>query len=140
MECEGGGEIPAAYSDYVNVFSKRKAKTLPPHRVTDHSIEFEPGIEGNKLPYGRIYNLSETELKALKEYIEINLSNGFIRRSTSQTAAPILFIKKKDGSLRLCVDFRALNKITVKNCYPLPLISEMLDHVGKAKIFMKLDL
>ena len=105
MECEGGGQIPAAYGDYMDVFSKRKAETLPPHRVTDHSIEFEPGIEGNKLPYGWICNLLEMELKALKEYIEINLSNGFIHRSTSQTAAPILFVRKKDGSLRLCVDF-----------------------------------
>ena len=108
--------------------------------MTDHAIEFEPGAEKGRLPFGRIYNLSEVELRALKEYIETNLANGFIHRSSSPTAAPILFAKKKDGSLRLCVDFRAVNKITVKNRYPLPLISEMLDRVRSAKIFTKLDL
>ena len=75
------------------------------------------------------------ELAALKAYIETNLENGFIQRSSSPAAAPILFLKKKDGSLRLCVDYRALNSITVKNRYPLPLISEILDRVRGATIF-----
>jgi len=79
-------------------------------------------------------------LRTLKAYIEANLANWFIQRSSSPAAAPILFAKKKDGGLRLCVDYRALNKATVKNRYPLPLISEMLDRVRETGIFMKLDL
>jgi hypothetical protein len=79
-------------------------------------------------------------LRTLKAYIEANLANGFIQRSSSPAAAPILFAKKKDGGLRLCVDYRALNLATVKNRYPLPLISEMLDRVREARIFTKLDL
>jgi len=112
-----GGHIPAIYRDFVEVFSKPKAETLPPHWSTDHAIDLEPGYN---LPYGRIYNLSEFELRTLKDYIKANPANGFIQRSSSPAAAPILFAKKKDGGLGLCVDYRALNKATVKNWYPLP--------------------
>jgi hypothetical protein len=121
----------------VEVFSKAKAETLPPHRPIDHAIDLEPGF---KLRYGRIYNLSEVELKTLKACIETNLANGFIQRSSSPAAAPILFAKKKDGGLRLCVHYRTLNKATVKNRYPLLLISKILDCVGGARVFTKLDL
>jgi hypothetical protein len=84
------------YKDYVDVFSKDRAETLAPHRPIDHAIDLEPGFN---IPYGRIYNLSEVELKTLKAYIETNLANGFIQRSSSPAAAPILFAKKKDGGL-----------------------------------------
>ena len=87
-----------------------------------------------------MYKLSELELATLKAYMEMNLDKGFIQRSSSPAAAPILFVKKKDGSLRLCVDYRALNAVTIKNRYPLPLISEILDRVRHAKIYTKLDL
>jgi hypothetical protein len=137
VDTDDGSRIPAIYKEFLEVFSEKKAMTLPPHRDTDHAIEIEPG---KALPHGRIYNLSEAELKTLKAYIEANLSNGFIQRSSSPAAAPIVFAKKKDGSLRLCVDYRALNAITIKNRYPLPLISEMLDRMRKAKVFTKLDL
>jgi len=121
----------------VDVFSKTKAETLAPHRPIDHAIDLEPGF---KIPYGQIYNLSEVELRTLKAYIETNLSNGFIQRSSSSAAAPILFAKKQDGGLQLCVDYQALNSVTVKNRYPLPHISEMLDRMRGARIFTKLDL
>jgi len=121
----------------VEVISKVKAETLPPHRPTDHAIDLEPG---NKLPFRRIYNLSEFDLKTLKAYIETNLASGFIQRSSSPATAPILFAKKEDRGLRFCVDYRALNLGTVKNRYPLPLISELLDRVRDARIFAKLDL
>ena len=102
MNTDDGGRIPSVYQEFVEVFSKKNAEKLPPHRSTDHAIDLEPG---SKLPYGRIYSLSETELKALKAYIETNLASGFIQRSASPAASPILFVKKKDGSLRLCVDY-----------------------------------
>jgi hypothetical protein len=72
--------------------------------------------------------------------LDDNLNNGFVRPSNSSHRAPILFVKKKDGSLRLCVDFRRLNKISKKDCYPLPLISDLLDSPGKAQIYTKIDL
>ena len=76
----------------------------------------------------------------LKTYIEINLANGFIKPSKSPAGAPILFIRKKDDSLRLCVDYRGLNNLTIKNRYLLSLIGESLDRLGRAKRFTQLDL
>jgi len=132
-----GGPIPAIYRNFVEVFSKAKAETLPPHRSTEHAIDLEPGYN---LPYGQIYNLSEFELRTLKAYIEANLANGFIQRSSWPAAPPILFAMMEDGGPRLCVNYRALNKAMVNNRYPLLLISEMLDCVREARIFTKLDL
>jgi hypothetical protein len=74
-----------------------------------------------------IYTLSTVELKALREYLDSSLKKGWIRHSISPAGAPILFVPKKDSGLRLCIDYRGLNKITVKNRHPLPLIGEMLD-------------
>jgi hypothetical protein len=87
-----------------------------------------------------MYSLSQSELGALREFIEEHLRIGFIRPSKSPHGAPILFIRKKDGSLRLCVDFRALNKITKKDSYPLPIINDLLATAGKARIYTALDL
>lgn len=84
--------------------------------------------------------MSESELSSLREFIKENSQKGFIQPSTSPARAPVLFVKKKDGSLRLCVDYHGLNAITVKNRYLLPLIQEALDQVEKARIYTKLDL
>ena len=129
--------VPAAYHDYAEVFSSAEAAYLPPHRPYDHTIDLE---EGATPPYGPIYSMSETELKALREYLDDMLGKGFVRPSNSPAGAPILFAKKKDGSLRLCVDYRGLNRITRKNRYPLPLIGDLLDRLRSAKIFTKIDL
>ena len=118
-------------------YSAKNGRIPPLHRPFDHTIPIE---EGKKPPFGPIYSLSETEFKALKDYLEENLKKGFIRPSESPAAAPILFVKKKDGSLRLCVDYRGLNKITIKNRYPLPLIAELLDRLRQAKYYTKIDL
>ena len=139
MKTDDGEDIPAKYSEYLDVFAKKGTETLPPHdEKRDHAIDIEPGT--NTLPHCRICKLSELELATLKAYIKTNLDKGFIQRSSSPAAAPILFVKKKDGGLRLCVDYRALNAVTIKNRYPLPLISEILDRVRNAKIYTKLDL
>ena len=92
--------------------------------MNEHAIELE---EGKQPPFGPIYSLGPVELETLKTYIETNLANGFIRPSKSLAGAPILFDRKPDGSLRLCVDYRGLNNITIKNRYLLPLIGESLD-------------
>ncbi|OOO05787.1 RNA-directed DNA polymerase (Reverse transcriptase) [Aspergillus oryzae] len=131
------GEIPQELKGYEDVFSKQKSKIMPPRKATDHAIEL---IDGETPPYGPIYPLSQRELQVLRQYINENLECGRIRPSKSPAGAPILFVPKKDGGLRLCVDYRGLNKITVKNRYPLPLISEILDRLAGAKFFTKIDI
>ncbi|EGE07017.1 hypothetical protein TEQG_08741 [Trichophyton equinum CBS 127.97] len=102
--------------------------------------EYRINLELEKLPpFIPIYNLSQSELGALREYLEKVISKGWIRPSKSPAGAPILFIPKKDGGLRICVDYRGLNQITIKNRYPLLLISELLDRLLKAKFLVYLD-
>jgi len=125
------------YSDLKEVFEKKNAEKLPPHREYDISIDLIPG---GQLYYGPIYSLSVIELKALKEYIQENLRKNFIRKSKSPAGAPILFVKKHDGSLRLCVDYRRLNAITIRNSHPIPRISDLIESFKGAKIFSRLDL
>jgi len=129
--------VPPEYHDYADVFSKAKASELPPHRDYDLKIDLE---EGTSPPLGTLYSLSPVELSTLQTFIDENLNTGFIRPTTSSHAAPVLFVRKKDGSLRLCVDFRGLNKITKKDRYPLPLISDLLDSPSRAKIYSKINL
>jgi len=107
-----GNFIPARYSEFVDVFSKTKAETLAPHFPIDHAIDLEPGC---KVPYEQIYNISEVQLRTLKEYIETNLANAFIQWSSSSSAALILFVKQKDVGLRLCMDCQRPNSATVNN-------------------------
>ena len=131
------GKLPTCLDKYLDVFSTANAKQLAPHRNVDMAIDLQPGKEP---PYGPIYPLSQTELAALREFLEENLKKGFIRESKSLAGAPILFAPKKDGGLRLCVDYRGLNAVTVKNRYPLPLITEIMDRVTGAQYFSKIDL
>ncbi|KAJ8324255.1 hypothetical protein O5D80_8742 [Batrachochytrium dendrobatidis] len=130
-------DIPLHLVEFASVFSKKKALVLPPHRQYDCPIDLEPGSTPK---FGPLYSLSEPELKALRDYLDENLANGFIQPSTSPAGSPILFVKKKDGSLRLCVDYRSINNITIKNRYPLPLINEMLDRLQGSQVYTKLDL
>lgn len=132
-----GVELPEAYREYTLVFEEPDIEAFPEGTLSRHSI---PIIEGEKVPYGPIYPLSAKELRVLREYIETSLHKGWIQRSESPAGAPILFVPKKDGSLRLCVDYRGLNKFTQKNRYPLPLIPEIIDRLANAKIYTKLDL
>jgi hypothetical protein len=130
-------KVPECYSRFHELFSKEAADVLPEHRPWDHTIPIDPRLEP---PFGPLYALSATELKALREYLDENLSRGFIRPSSSPAGAPILFVKKKDGTLRLCVDYRGLNRITIKNRYALPLISELIDRFQGSRVFTRLDL
>ena len=111
---------------------------LPEHtRINDHPINL---LDDKQPPYGPIYSLEPVELEMLKTYIKANLANSFIRPYLFLVGAPILFVWKKDGSLRLCIDYRGLNNLTIKNCYPLPLIGESLDRLSRAKRFSQLEL
>ena len=125
------------YVDFEDVASEINTGILAPYEAHDHDIVLELGMSP---PHWPIYNLSEYELKVLQEYIETALNKGWIQPSTSPAGAPIIFIPKKDGSLWLCIDYCGLNSITVKNCYPLLLVSEILDRLSSTKIYTKLDL
>lgn len=128
--------LPDWLHHQLSVFSKLESDVLPPHRSIDHKIVLK---EGAQPPFGRLYGMSQEELSTLRKWLQENLDKGFIRPSSSPAASPVLFVKKSDGRLRLCMDYRALNAVTVKNRYPLPLISETLDRLSKAKYFTKLD-
>ncbi|CCG84601.2 protein of unknown function [Taphrina deformans PYCC 5710] len=129
--------VPGPYHQFSDLFSKGKADVLPNHGKHDHTIPLEPG-QGP--PFGPLYGMTQQELGTLKEYIDDNLSKGFIRQSSSPAGAPVLFVKKKDGSLRLCVDYRGLNAITIKDRAPLPLIKETFDCIRGSTVFTCLDL
>ncbi|KAL0154063.1 hypothetical protein M9458_050637 [Cirrhinus mrigala] len=129
--------LPVEYRDLQEAFSKEKATRLPPHRATDCAIELLPGTTP---PKGRVFPLSQPETESMKAYIEEELRKGFIRPSTSPASAGFFFVKKKDGGLRPCIDYRGLNEVTVKYRYPLPLIPAALEQLRKARYFTKLDL
>lgn len=116
--------LPPQYREYQDIAEDPGSKGLPPDTKVEHSIELMPGAE---VPWRPIYPMSGRELEALRQYIVEAISKGWIQKSESSAGAPILFVPKKDGGLRLCVDYRGLNKATVKNRYPLPLITEILD-------------
>ena len=119
------------YSDFTEVLSKEKALIIPERtEFNEHTIDLEAGKQP---PYWPIYSLGPVELETLKTYIKTHLKTGFIRPFKSPDGARIPFDKKPDGSLCLYVDYRGLNNLMIKNQYPLPLISESLDRLGRAK-------
>ncbi|KAG1930238.1 retrotransposable element [Pimephales promelas] len=129
--------VPREYHDLRAVFSRSRATSLPPHRPYDCAIDLLPGTTP---PRGRLYSLSAPEREALEKYLSDSLEAGTIVPSSSPAGAGFFFVKKKDGSLRPCIDYRGLNDITVKNRYPLPLMSSAFEVLQGAKIFSKLDL
>ena len=127
---------PRWLQEFSDVFPE-DLTNLPPSRDVDHEIEVFPGSEPvSKRPY----KMSLPEAIELKEQLRQLLEQGFIRPSNSPWGVPVLFQKKKDGSLRLCIDYIGLNQVTVKNKYPIPRIDELLDRLHGAKIFSKIDL
>lgn len=131
-------ELPAQYADFADVFATAEMRGLPPRRPFDHRIELtDPNAP---LPNSKPYKHSPAELEALWEYLNRAQATGEIVRSSSPARSSVLFVKKKDGSLRVCIDYRALNKITKKNRTPLPLIPELLDRLREAKYFARIDL
>ena len=110
--------LPSCYKRYMKVFEEKIASQLPPHRQWDHAIDIKPG---ENAPWGPIYALSQDQLKALRVYLEEMIRTKKIRPSKSPAGAPILFVPKAHGrGLRLCVDYRGLNQVTIMNRFPLP--------------------
>jgi len=139
-EEEGGVQLetlPKPYWQYKELFEEKNAKMLAPRRTFDHAINLKEGAEP---PWGPIYPMSAYQLNELDKYLKKMMAEGKIANSESPYGAPILFVPKPDGSLRLCVDYTNLNKLTILNKYPLPLMDELRDRVAGAKVFTKLDL
>lgn len=131
-------QVPLDYHAYLHIFGKKLADELPPHRSFDHVVDLK---EGEQPPWGPIYPLSERQLEALRDWLKDMLDTGKIRPSKSPAGAPILFVPKPHGrGLRLCVDYRGLNRVTILNRYALPLMNELRDRVSGAKFFTKIDL
>ena len=122
-------EFPDVFPDYI--------LGLPPDRAIEFVIEPVPGTEPISIPP---YRMVPVELKELKAQLEELLSKGFIQPSTSSWGAPILFVKKKDGSLRLCIYYRQLNRATICNKYPIPYIDELFDQLRGSRVYSKIDL
>jgi hypothetical protein len=122
--------------EYTDVFPD-ELPGLPPDREVEFVIELQPGTAPISK---RSYRMQLNELAELKEQLQELLDKGYIRPSLSPWGYPALFVKKKDGSLRLCVDYRPLNVLTIKNKYPLPRIDELFDQLARAKVFFKIDL
>jgi hypothetical protein len=121
--------------EYQDVFEESLG--LPPKRDIDFSIDLIPGASPvSKTPY----KMSRPKLKDLQMHLEELLKKGYIHLSVSPCGALVLFVKKKDGTLRLCIDFRQLNKVIVKNKYPLPMIDDLFDQLKGTRIFSKIDL
>src|SRR5258707_5812015 len=129
--------VPAQYHDFRDVFPKEAFDELPPQKAWDHAIDLSPGTE---LPHSWTFPLSPAEQKELDDFLQENLANGHIHPSKSPMGAPVFFVKKKDGLLRLVQDYWKLNEIMVKNSYPLPLVSDVLTCLHDAKFFTVLDL
>jgi len=132
--------LPAHLKDLAHAFSKQDSNTLPPHRPYDHQITLERDADLKTLKFSPLYKMTTQELQVLKEYLTENLDKGFIGPSQAPFAAPVLFVRKANGSLRFCIDFRKLNDLTKKDQYPLPLIDETLARISCAKVFTKLDI
>ena len=128
-------EVPVV-NEFFDVFPE-DLPGLPPDREIEFEIELAPGTEPISIAP---YRMAPAELKELKVQMEELLSKGFVKTSTSLWGAPVLFVKKKDGSLRLCIDYRQLNKVTIRNQYPLPRIDDLFDQLQGAKVFSKIDL
>ena len=120
-----------------DVFPVALPAGLPPSREVNHAIELELGAPPRSRP---TYRMSFLELEELEKQLKEYSDNGWIRPSQSPYGAPILFVKKKDGSTRMCTEYRALNKITKKHVDTLPRIDELLDLLQGAKFFTKIDL
>ncbi len=129
--------VPAKYKEFIDVFSKACAETLPPHRGYNLAIKTK---EGAQLPFSPIFPLAKPDQDFLKNCLDEMISKGLIRSSKLPAGAPCLFALKKDSSRRFCIDYQRLNDLTTKNRYPISPINTLLEQLGQGKIYSKIDL
>ena len=137
-ESDPKDKLPPEYHSLADAFTTKDTDVCPPHREgIDHVIKLKEGAEA---PHKRPYPMSERENAAIKEWIDKQEEKGMIQRSQSEFAAPVIVVRKPGGGLRICVDYRALNEITVKSRYPIPLVRETMTLLEGKKYFTKLDI
>jgi len=129
--------VPQRFHKYLKVFEKKDSERMPTRKAWDHAIDLREEFVPKK---GKIYPLSRVEREEVQEFVKDQLRKGYIRPSKSPQTSPVFFVPKKDGKKRMVQDYRYLNSWTIKNNYPLPLISDLIDSIGKKKMFMKMDL
>jgi len=129
--------VPKRFWRWKKVFGKKESERMPVQKTWDHVIELKEGFTPRK---GKVYSLSREEREEVQAFVEDQLRKGYIQPSKSPQTSPVHFVAKKDGKRRMVQDYRHINQWTVKNGYPLPLIADILDGVGKRKVFTKLDL
>ena len=130
-------EVPPQYAKFKRLFSEEASHHFPPKRAWDHAIDFKP--DAPDVIDCKVYPMTLTEDKALEDFIKEQHAKGYIRPLKSPYASPFFFIKKRDGKLRPVQDYRRINNYTIRNQYPLPLISELTANLSGAHIFSKLD-
>ena len=131
------GLVPRKFWKWKKVFGKAESERMPVRKPWDHAIELKEGFMPRK---GKVYSLSRDKREEVQAFVEDQLRKGYIRPSKSPQTSPVHFVAKKDGKRRMVQDYRHINEGTIKNAYPLPLISDILDGVGTRKVFTKLDL
>ena len=136
-EAEARKLVPEKFHWWIKVFGKKQSERMPTRKLWDHAIDIKEGFMPRK---GKVYPLSREEREEVREFVKEQLRKGYIRPSKSLQAAPVFFVGKKDGKKRMVQDYHYLNEWTIKNNYPLPLISDVLENIGTKKVFTKMDL
>jgi len=137
LEAEAKKLVPERFHKWIKVFGKKQSERMPIIKLWDHVIDVKEGFIPRK---GKVYSLSREEREEVREFVKEQLRKGYIRPSKSLQIAPVFFVGKKDGKKRMVQDYRYLNEWTIKNNYPLPLISDVLENIGMKKLFTKMDL
>jgi len=136
-EAEAKKLVPEKFHRWIKVFGKKQSERMPTRKIWDHAIDVKEGFMPQK---GKVYPLSREEREEVREFVKEQLRKEYIRPSKSPQMVPVFFVGKKDGKKRMVQDYRYLNEWTIKNNYPLPLISDVLENIGTKKLFMKMDL
>jgi len=136
-EAEAKKLVPEKFHKWIKVFCKKQSERMSIRKIWDHAIEVKEGFVPRK---GKMYPLSRKEREEVHEFIQEQLRKGYIRPSKLPQTAPVFFVRKKDGKKQMVQDYQYLNEWTVKNNYPLPLISDVLENIGTKMMFMKMDL
>jgi len=129
--------VPRQFHKYLKMFEKKESERMLMRKAWDHAIDLREGFVPKKR---KIYLLSRVEREEVQEFVKNQLRKGYIRPSKLPQTSLVFFVLKKDGKKRMVQDYRYLNSWTIKNNYPLPLISDLIDSIGKKRVFRKMDL
>jgi len=131
------GMVPKRFHRWLKVFGKMESEIMPVRKVWDHTIDVKEDFKPSK---AKVYLLSRNKREDMQKFIDEHLKKGYIRPSKVQQTSPVFFVGKKDGGKHMVMDYHKLNKQTVKNNYPLPLITELVDNMGSKHVLTKMDL